>query len=1274
MLSRSSGWGKSTGPPPHWVGKIVVVYHPGMGPVPINAVCPECQNRFRLHEAMLGKSMRCTACQEVFVVKEAPGTPGAVEKPPAEPPRTRTDSPPVVSRTGNVSDFVPLIKDVAPANPPPAPVPAKPREVTWSEKIKTPTAADFPWDEAPRPKTPVAPKPVTWSPDLEILANKLAPPEPPEDEEEEFEDDDAAEVQPAPQPALVQPLKKRKHKTALVLLIAFVVLGLGGGGFLGIRYMSLAPERLYQQATAEYNDNRFDQARFQFEKFVAEYPDHKLAGEARFFADLSTLRHVNSLLLSKEDPKPAVDAWKKLLALLQDEKSAAIGARFAPDIWDAGKRLLENVVAKANSSFSEDKPEESEGWLATATEIEKAVQGFTPPGEPRPERELASMLALRGKIDGARMILTKVEEASKVLGNGSDEEREAAEQIAKLNGIDKHPKFLALLDSKEREVQKKAVYAKEAQPIQPAAVPDDGLTSLLFAPRFDHGAPRPLPGITTVFFCLARGVLYALDEAEGKVLWAARTGLDTDIMPVKVRASDQNPEMVLLASNTGNHFGITARAARDGRPLWHQPLAVPCQGPPVVVAGNAYVSLGDKDGTVLEIAVATGEIVGKITIGRALGPMMTARAGTGHLYIPADSRAVYVFDVDRRGPEPEFKKLEPILLGVMTSSHPPGSLRGMPVFSNPDPAEPGPKFFVIGQAAGLETMKIRTFELPQETDAKPDASKAFEIALPGWASFPPYCDGEKLAIVTDRGEFGLFGLAQDRNNDSVLFQFPSKALRPGSPRTSRGQVVMAEEGTFWVLVAGSLQKFRFGISAAEGVRVLPIGDPIPAGEPLHPPQVNARGDTFVVVTQDGMSCRATAVDALTGQLRWRRELGLIAKGDPMRMGDAIGILDQGGGFYRVPISALTNSGGVAWLIDSEAKDRWLVAQPARGFTAFTGLLSGPNGMALAVLTGDTEKGPQILIRTFNGNTSADRSFNAPASIAGQPVVSGKMLILPLTNGTLYRVAIEGGGGLVEGPPWRGDRLPATVTCYLAPIDEDELFATDGARGVVRWRWPASNQSFEMRGKVTPPPERPAATPVVLPSSPPRLVLADGRGNLTMWDADQLKPPVLKSWRPGAKNYLPAGRVEDGLRLVADGQATRIAYSVDGRLVWLSPDADGPKWVGPAPLKAVEGRPVMDGGRLLITDRAGVVRAIDVATGKETGDEFRLTGSHAFASAAVPVGGNRILVPLVDGTVVLGELTKRKVEEPKEKKTDAEPKEKKAEENPDKKSAPKLDKQ
>ena len=256
------------------------------------------------------------------------------------------------------------------------------------------------------------------------------------------------------------------------------------------------------------------------------------------------------------------------------------------------------------------------------------------------------------------------------------------------------------------------------------------------------------------------------------------------------------------------------------------------------------------------------------------------------------------------------------------------------------------------------------------------------------------------------------------------------------------------------------------------------------------------------------------------------------------------------------------------------------------------------------------------------------------------------MLTPLTNGALYRISIPNlAAPPEEGPSWRADRLPASTPCYLTPIDADEYFASDGTRAIVRWRWVSTTREFNSVGKLKLS-ERPSATPAVIQGSPIRIVIADARGNLTMWDGDKLAPPMLASWRPGGHKLLPAGPVSDGLRLESDGAGPPyIFYMVDGRVVWLSPDAAGPKWVGPSPIKGVEGRPVVADGKVYLTDRAGAVRVIDAQNGLETREEFRLSGSHAFAAGAVPIGNNRVLVPLVDGTVVLGELKLRKEENP-----------------------------
>jgi hypothetical protein len=1188
--------------------------------VPITAVCPECQTDLRLRDELAGKMIRCPACQEAFIVQ------AAGPKVPAEiPARPRADVPTATYQSGNVTDFVPLIAD-ATAVPKPPP-PPRPREPKPLPPRPVPAAKEFPWEGAPRPRPKTGAKEVTWSPD--VAPPSVTIPEPSDEELPEAENE-PFEVRAEPVGA--RPGKRRLFQVLAILGSLLTIALMIGGGYAWLQYRSLEPERLREMARKEYDAKQYQQARAHFEKIVTDYPNHGHAPEARFFVEMCGLQQAVGVVTVEENPGPALAEWERFLKAIADPALAPFAAKdkFGIDIHEAGAKLAEKILAKAGREFNPDKPEATGEWLGKAVAVEAAIGRFQP--EVKADAAFTkSVTELRDRIGSARERLDTVTDVNSI----KDDDKWRDEVTRR--DLWKDPAIQAERERREQAIQTQAKYTKEPQPRAPTPAPDDGLTSLLFAPAVGMPERRAPAGPPGVFFALARGVLYVLDETDGHVLWAARTGLDMDVMPVHVRGNEL-ADVALIATNTGDHFGISARAAADGRPLWHQPLPAPCRGTPVVVGPNAYVSLGDNNGTIVEINVATGDVVGRITLGRPAGPQMAHRPGTGLLYIPADAHATYVFDVDSRGPNGERR--DPSLLGVMNTGQPTGSLRGTPVFSNPEPEDPGPKFLVLGQADGLDSMKLRAFPIP--ADGRPDGGDTVsEIGIGGWASFPPFCDGEKLAVVTDKGEFGLYGLALAKNPDPAIFAFPSRAGRPGPDRPSRGQVVLADERTFWVLVGGSLRKLRFGISGEEGLRLVPAGEPIPAGEPLHAPQVTQRGDLFVVVTQDGPACRATAVDARTGRVRWRRDLGMIAKGDPLRIGEAVLLLDQGGALYRIEAPRLANLTGGSGLVD----EKWTVfGPPSAGFTPITGLIRGPGDTALVLLANDSPTDRKLLVRRFGPNGGkAEQVFSPRAFLAGQPVVSGNFLILPLADGSLWRTPIDTLDRLEDGPSWRGERQPATVTCYLTPIDEDELFASDGGRTVKRWRWASRTREFGTRGRLTLT-ERIAATPAVLPGN--RLVVADATGAVTMWDGDKLPEkmasPALRAWRPSEATGLPGGAISDGLHYVRDADdQPRILYAVGGQYVLLSPNADTPKWLGPMPLRGVEGRPILEPKRMILTDRAGVVRVIDPATGKLTGDEYRITGSHAVAAAAVPLDASRVIVPLADGTVVLGPLAKAK---------------------------------
>src|SRR5581483_3805543 len=95
-----------------------------------------------------------------------------------------------------------------------------------------------------------------------------------------------------------------------------------------------------------------------------------------------------------------------------------------------------------------------------------------------------------------------------------------------------------------------------------------------------------------------------------------------------------------------------------------------------------------------------------------------------------------------------------------------GSLRGEPIVVSADEGLAMPRYLVLGQADGLEAMTLRAFRL---LDAATESPPPAEVRLPGWSWFPPYHDPETIALVTDAGAIGLFGIEQRGDADPPLF-------------------------------------------------------------------------------------------------------------------------------------------------------------------------------------------------------------------------------------------------------------------------------------------------------------------------------------------------------------------------------------------------------------------------------------------------------------------------------------------------------------------------
>jgi hypothetical protein len=545
----------------------------------------------------------------------------------------------------------------------------------------------------------------------------------------------------------------------------------------------------------------------------------------------------------------------------------------------------------------------------------------------------------------------------------------------------------------------------------------------------------------------------------------------------------------------------------------------------------------------------------------------------------------------------------------------------------------------------------------------------------GWTWFSPHHDGEKLAVVSDEGRLGLFGIRQPRNLDPALFPwlpgtsggydlgpllFPGGAPGAGPVARSRAQVVQAQDRDFWVLARGRLRRVQLVWSQADGRKPMlaPGWDRVhDLGSPLHDSQVEEDGSTgqslLIVVTQHLTRpvCLATAVEDDRGVVRWQRQLGLVCRGEPLALRPAgegepplYVALDQGGGLYALDPTRVPTGGLAPWFSDDPALASALDDNPQ----APPVLIAGPDGRS-AYEIASPGAGGLLVVRHLEASATRrqvrlvrEREIPLPkgVSLAGTPAVVGESLVLPLDNGTLARLPLPlpDNPALVEGPNWRSDRAGPDAVCHVAALGGDRFLTTDGVRGVTCWQWRANADSATSlpEGKGTPTlelAERLTAAPLVLPGAggkPARVCLADAAGGVTLLEvAGGGRLQRIRSWNV-------KGKVTAGPYVVPTAGGVRVVCVVDHyRVAWLDPDKEAaPKEYATEDKTPVVGRPQPAEGVLVLADQAGRYVAVDPETAERRGDGYTLRASVAPAAGPVPFGPGRVCAPLSDGTVML----------------------------------------
>ena len=861
----------------------------------------------------------------------------------------------------------------------------------------------------------------------------------------------AARLRPAParvessdgtdeQPILRR--KKKKNRGPLVL-IGMIVLGIiVAGSIVGylFRMQVVAEQNLAKQADEEYGKGEHAAAQKTFEKLAAEYPDSKESPRYKFFADLAGMQVAVRAVTNRENPDSAIERFKQFLTAQKESPFAKPKSGFGTDILEAGRKLGEDVAGHADDrvkAFRADRSGKSgeldraEKAIATGRELLPLIESFRSPDDRPLDTIRAELDAVESAVKRERERTSAIAKARADLENLTDSNIQRVENDLAAVGFDTDEEARSLIAAAKGRLLELVKYIPD--PAEPRTPPASNAATILFVSPIGPTRRAPVTGIgddapPSVFLAVARGILYAINEDGGALLWALRVGTDITDPPTVARVDlPTGPtDIAVVASNVAGESSVAAYVVKTGAALWYQPLGFPnpkkpdemlsvsAAGPPVVVGSRVLVPLRDEQGTIFEFDLTTGTRRGRIRLGQPVGQNSIAvRPGTGLLYAAADARRVYVIDAGAR--DDDGNPLPLRCVQVIATGHLPSTIRTPPLLLGPEGDAPADRWMILSQAAG-RNMLLRAFIMqpipPPGLDGKapPEspATHAVELPVDGWSWFPPVSDGERIAIATDFGQLRLFNVKQPGSLDRPLSPLPEP--RPPLPtppegRAVRGVAFPAEESAFWVVANGTLQKLRIGLVSSRGVEVIPVGAAVPIGEPTQPPQLNNRRDAacLVVRSPDSSGYKAVLVDLRDGQQRWQRQLGVVPAATPIPQKDGVLLVAEDGGLVLIPSASGATAGR-----NIAAPPEWLIAAPPENATGPTSIAVSGDGKVVFAVTPvlvreDQKEIAKLVVRRIaDGRVVHEGLATAPGALSGPPAIVGDVLLLPLSDGFVYR--------------------------------------------------------------------------------------------------------------------------------------------------------------------------------------------------------------------------------------------------------------------------------
>lgn len=1011
---------------------------------------------------------------------------------------------------------------------------------------------------------------------------------------------------------------------------------------------------LVEQADKEFKNQGYVEAKKLYDQLQTDFPASEEIAKYVFFGKLSDVHTTVSTVIIRENPGEGQKKFEEFLKEYGDSPLAKpTDTGYGYDVFEAGRKVVDAYADNADWNHKNFLPKRAKRELLDAAEesVEKGRR-LIPLVEKYRIKDVKPLDDQRKRFEDLTALFLRERERLGVLDPYRDLAKDPTDQrIAEFVANLKQHRFETDAEALQLIVEAKAELRRLIRGIvdfrPPQEMPADTAGGLLFtaSPVGQSTLPVIVPpdAPSEVFFATARGILYAFDPPSGNLLWASRVGRSITDLPARVPERPGIPELVLVPIDRSG-FGLAAFVARTGEPKWFQPLEAAIAGRPIVVSNRVYLPLRDELGTVVEIDAGTGSRLSRIQLRQRIGPGGVRQPGSGTIFVAAEARRVFAIQTEPYDSEGNRQPVR--CVQVLSTDHPDLSLKVPPVITGPAGESKANRYLILAQTDGTQTTRLRGFPITPAEAFDPAVGPpeiapplAGSVTMSGHVVFPPHTDGERVAVVTDSGAFGLFGTNQPGNLDANIYAIPSVPLPTDPKMPIAGLSISAEEDTYWALSRSKLHRLRLGVSPQLGLMVNTAGLPLTAGIPVQSPQLNlAREIAFVVVrSDDSDGVRALAFDTRDGRPRWQRKLGLAPPARPIPLGDANLLADEDAGVYAVPNAALDSFSRST----TTAQSAWTLAPPTAEPIAPAKVCATEDGQTLWALVAERGEKDSLRLRVRrigSGKADPDELVQLADKLAGAPVPTGKGVVFPCADGFLYRFE-PGATKLLQGPMWRGEGVPASEPCHVSSFSNDEFLATDGGGRVTRWKWTTATDWKAVAGPWILRERIPFAPLLVsIGANERRLFVADPAGNVWMYDGDAVGEP-MRRWRTDKEdpdNSIPAGKPSTGFVVGRGPAGLVVAYSVENRhIVAIAPAADKPIWIarrlGAADTLGI----VAHKSAFLVTDIGGGIVAYDQTTGDKLGSIRSENADLLPRQPATPVGnGKMLMVPMLDGSVIL----------------------------------------